>query len=184
VALHAIAARGSEIFVGGYLDDQAYIGRADEAGLTELALYSEGPGTVASVQRLATTDDAIFAVGYSSTLDSTQGWLARLDVNGKPVWDELRGSEADNDELESLVVAEDGTLYAVGLAGSPEGYDIWVTAWTPGGELVWTQTYPELDEGNAIARDVAVTPTGDLLVVGEAENAAGDRDAFVARLHP
>lgn len=181
----AAAARGTDLFVGGQLDGKGYLARVAQAGIEPIASWPEDDGTILEIQGLLTTEDAIFAVGYITTLDAGyQGWIARFDfAGGDPVWERLRGENL-NDEFESIALGHDGQLYVVGIAGGAEDPDLWVGEWTQDGEHVWSESYPELDAGEGKARDVAVMAGGDLLVVGEVEQPDGDFDAIALRVAP
>jgi hypothetical protein len=181
VRLSAAAAGGADVFVGGELDATVYLARVDDQGLQRIPLKSVNPD--GDIQGLVTTADAIFAAGSVTTSEGNRAWLARLDFDGEIVW-ERANLGATHSELESLVVGDDGDLFVVGFSGSLINNNVMVARWSQAGDEVWSRTYPELDHGTGIARDVAVLAGGDLLVVGQVHGPSGDIDALAARIVP
>ncbi|MBC8068486.1 MAG: hypothetical protein IAG13_09140, partial [Deltaproteobacteria bacterium] len=181
--LYASTAIGSEMFVGGELGDRIYLAGYGEAGLAELAI-TEGPAAGPdAIQRLASDGESIFAVGYVASQSSRDPWIGRYTLEGELVWQHADGELALDEEFESLAIADDGTIFVVGFVTSADN-DSAVASWTADGELRWSRTYPELVDGDDIARDVAITADGELLVVGQAQPAGGTRDAYVMRVLP
>lgn len=184
VVLDAVVAHGLEFFIGGQLDSAAYLARVDGNGVVPLASATSRKYETARIQGLALEDTSLFAVGFVTTLDTAyDGWLARFDLDGTLVWEVTRG-DAGNDELEAVVIREND-IVAVGFQRGAEDIDVWVSTWArDDGAMGWSRTYPELDDGDGIARDVAILDSGDLVVAGEVQGPGGDRDGLVLRLVP
>jgi hypothetical protein len=183
VELVAVSAFGDSVVVGGRRLGQLYLATADEAGLVDIAVVpgpASGPDLIQDVVR---TEDDVFAVGYVATQTSLDRWLGRFPIGREPGWEFSEGDPAYDEELEALVVDGAGDVCAVGFVTEVDK-DSFVACWSPAGELRWSRADFELSDGDDIARDVAITDDGQLLVVGEARTPAGMVDGYAMRLVP
>jgi outer membrane protein OmpA-like peptidoglycan-associated protein len=126
---------------------------------------------------------------HRTSLD-TDGWLARLNLQGDVVWQQTYGSTY-NDEFYSVVALPDGGYVAVGYTDSPTlshgGRDAWVVRTDALGKLRWQRAYG--GKGTDIVRAVQALPDGSLLLAGESASPelfegkhAGGADVWVLRL--
>ena len=115
---------------------------------------------------------AIYVVGYRPdpsdgppTLHS-QGWIRRLDAQGKPVWSRTWQGSADGDDL-ALAVALDpaGNPIVVGRTATIEhGADAWIAAYSPDGDLLWSDERG--GDGTDEAAAIAVAADGTFSIAG------------------
>ncbi len=87
-----------------------------------------------------------------------------------------------NDMANAVAVAENGDVIIAGAAWSfSSGYDFWVLRLDPDGNVKWQRTYGGSDRD--VARAVAVTKSGDVIVVGETSSfGMGYSDFWVLKL--
>jgi hypothetical protein len=178
--LLAALAVGERKFVAGTLADGLWLGEATELAIEERAALpgpSAGPD---AIQQLATDGESIVAVGWVTTPTSRDGWIARFDLAGEPIWEETEGDAALDEEIEGVAIADDGTIFTAGYV-TDLGADSWVASWTAEGELDWSRNDLPLGEGHDIARDVDVMDDG-VLVVGEATGSDGALDGYAMLL--
>lgn len=182
-ALLGAVATGRTAFVGGERLGDLLLGTYDESGVAELASMpgpSRGPD---AIQRLATDGESIYAVGYAAGATSIDPWIGRYTLAGELVWENHDGVEMLDEEHESVAIDASGDIFVVGFT-TVDDKDSVVSRWTSDGELVWHRTYPELSFGDDIARDVLVSSTGELLVVGEARTERVPHDGYAMRVVP
>jgi hypothetical protein len=182
-ALLDTVALGSDFFVAGRESGAAYVGRMDGKGVHEVVRLSDARFAMSELQGIVVTPDAIFVVGWVSTLDAaTQGFVASYELDGSMRWETIAGGEG-NDELEAVLVRDDDVI-GVGFSLGAEDHDVWVGSWSrDAGQELWSSTYPEIEHGDGIARAVTELE-GELLVVGEVQGPNGDLDGFALRLVP
>lgn len=178
--LLAALAVGERKYVAGTLAEGLWLGEATERALVERAALpgpSAGPD---AIQQLTTDGTSIVAVGWVTNQTSRDGWIARFDLEGEQLWETIEGDEALDEEIEGVVIADDGTIYTAGYV-TDLGADSWVASWTIDGDLDWSRKDLPLPEGQDIARDVDVLADG-LLVVGEATGKGGALDGYALLL--
>ncbi len=179
-ALLAALAVGERKYVAGTLADGLWLGEATARTLVELAASPGPSGGPDAIQALATDGVSIVAVGWVTSLTSRDGWIARFDLEGAPIWETIEGDADFDEEIEGVAIAEDGTIYTAGYV-TDLGVDSWVASWTADGELDWSRTDFPLGEGHDIARDVDLLDDG-ILVVGESTGTDGALDGYAMLL--
>lgn len=140
-----------------------------------------------------------------SSPQSTEGFLARLDPSGSPLWARQFGDAAPADISVGQSVAVDpvgNTLVTGGFSGSAEfggnpiaalGQDVFLAKLDPSGAQVWAARFGGMTA--ATGTGVAADASGNSLLtgyfsgsidfgLGAALVSAGSRDVFVAKLSP
>jgi hypothetical protein len=136
-----------------------------------------------------TSDSGFVLAGYTrsgdrgisnhGTPEQQDGWILRLDKQGKLLWQRTLGGSAD-DELTFIKQTADGGYITAGFTQSTDGdvtanhgqADLWVIKLTPEGNIQWQQTYG--GTGDEVA--YAIEPTGDggYIAAGYTTSADGD----------
>ncbi len=76
----------------------------------------------------------------------TDMYLARMDLNGKILWENTYSSEAV-DSLETILVDPNGELFLAGRVSAEDGGENMVLMKVnANGKLLWSQNYPDKDE--------------------------------------
>ena len=130
-------------------------------------------------------------------LPESDGWDAlvmKFDPQGGWAWTRLVGQAGDQGAT-AAAVTPDGMVYVVGttaadLYGQEVGgpYNPFVTLYDANGNLRWTRVRPAA--GNVFAMGVAVTPDGDIAVVGttdvgfDGQPFQGGTDVFLVEWDP
>lgn len=217
--LAALAAdHGGGVFMALYTDG-ALAGGQNQGALDGYVLHYRNNGAVSFVQRLSTMSadilsslavdaaDNVYVAGYTYgafpgqvSAGKADGFVAKLGSDGAVVWLTQIGT-AEIDQLTSIAVAPDGSVFATGQtegafpgqtnAGSS---DIVVVKLRPDGTQDWIKQFgtdqKERTDGVPDDRSVGLTidNAGDLYVAGSTqgtfmgETSAGLGDAFLARL--
>jgi outer membrane protein assembly factor BamB len=106
------------------------------------------------------------AADGSSTVVGTRAgetWAARHGADGQQLW--LHSPPAESGP--SLAVSPEGVSYiATAIAGQSPGSDIVLTAYGPGGEVLWERTYDSGPETVDHPVAVTLTPDGSIVVLG------------------
>jgi cysteine-rich repeat protein len=143
---------------------------------------------------LVAPDGSIWVVGTSRvTAAASDVWLQQYFADGSVGWSfTWDGAEALADEGEALAWTPSGRIAIVGSTESmATGDDILVLLVDPAtGETVWSRVFDgpgsgagEFDEVDG-ADDVAVDPSGNLVVAATIKVAPGDYDAWLGELAP
>jgi uncharacterized repeat protein (TIGR01451 family) len=104
-------------------------------------------------------------------------WVIKIsDSNGALIWQKaLGGSRAEEDFSQQVVVANDGSIYAItgtvsndglvsGNHGTGDNGDIWVVKLNSSGTVLWTKCLGGVgDDYNA---DIKIGPSGDIFITG------------------
>lgn len=126
--------------------------------------------------------------------DGRQGtFLLKYDAGGTEQWRRRIGSKEDASRATGLILDASGAAYIAGLtqgtlgATNRGGRDAFLAKYDARGEALWVRQWGT--EGDDEARDIALTPSGDILVVGSTEGDlaalnAGGQDVFLARFTP
>jgi len=135
-----------------------------------------------------TPDGGIVAVGsaYHEFNGYGSASVARYGPDGVLVWSNIIDSTS-NDSFESVVVAPDGSIIAVGSAHSGSGEhpaingigDALVVSFAATGEINWAKTYGGAD-GDWFS-SVGVAPNGTIIAAGSAHSGDGDFSASNGR---
>ncbi len=98
----------------------------------------------------------------SSTNNSMQVWLTKVNQNGDVIWDRTYGGEGD-DQPHSMERTEDGGYILCGISEVPAGY--WVKKIAANGDEEWTN-YLVIDEMPTYINSAIQTEDGGYLVTG------------------
>lgn len=198
--------------------DGALAGGQNQGALDGYVLHYRSNGAVSFVQRLSTMSadiisalavdqsDNVFVAGYTYgafpgqlSAGKADGFVAKLGSDGGLVWLTQIGTP-EIDQLTSLTVGADGSVYAAGLTeGAFPGQtnqglsDVFVVKLRPDGSQDWLRQFgtdqKERTDGVPDDRSVAVAldNSEDVYVAGSTqgtfagESSAGLGDAFLAR---
>jgi hypothetical protein len=113
---------------------------------------------------------------------STDGWLFKIDGDGKIIWQKRVGA-GSFDELSSAQLTSDGGFVVAGETKSfgISAEDFWVLKFDSGGNILWQKRYG----GSSVeeAESIALTPDGGFIVVGITKTfGAGLRDIWAIKL--
>jgi len=174
-------ASDASIYVAGQLADLGVVHQPVSA--TDLGMPLVQTTEVVELQGMRVTDDAIFVGGLLREVRGVDDfWVAAYELDGSERW-RWAPSLPAIDEIEDLAVDGAGNVYAIGHTVS-EGPDRWVGKLDPAGELVWQRSDYPGSEGDDRGRSIEVLDDGDLVVVAEIIDEAGDLDGWIARLAP
>ena len=174
-----------DLFVAGQLDDMAVVFEPPSSMSLGTALYTSAVET--QPQSMAVTDTDFILGGILRVGgDEDDLWIASFDImtgSENWVWAPVRPAI---DEVEDIALDPAGNVYAIGhVTADNDNPDRWVGMIDAGGALVWERNDYEFSEiGDDRGRSIEVLPNGDLIVVGEFTNAAGNLDGWIARLAP
>lgn len=154
-----------------------------------LRVAADGAG---NVYVLAVSMSDLVAGGFEN--DGLQGtFLLKYDAEGHEQWRRRIGAREDFSRATGLALDAAGALYVAGLtygslgADNQGGRDAFLAKLDAEGEVLWVRQWGT--ERDDEARDLALTPTGDIIVVGSTEGDlaatnAGGQDVFLARFTP
>lgn len=133
---------------------------------------------------IETADGGYLIVGSTSSFGNGNSdvYLVKLDSAFKVMWSKAYGGP-QIERGESVLPATDGGYYVIGYTNSygMGGYDVYLVKVDANGEKEWEDYY-----GGAnwdFAYDAALTPTGDLIIVGESYSFnGGDAQAYVLKV--
>lgn len=134
-----------------------------------------------------TSDGGFIVVGLSNASDFTSPdymdfYITKVDRNGNQVWSSNLGRSNSYDYGNGIVEAPDGTYIAAGTAQSASGNnDIYLIQVDQEGQLVWKEAFGR--KGADWGSDIALTPEGDLVVVGYTTTyGAGSYDIWLIKI--
>ena len=119
----------------------------------------------------------------STGAGSFDGWLLRLDAEGRVLWERTFGGAAW-DEFRALAVLPDGGVLVAGIKESTGARDRdngWLLRLDAEGRILWEGSFGEPD-WNAL-QALAPLPDGSILVAGTTSSGAVNLDAWVLRLN-
>ena len=151
--------------------------------LDEVQQWEERHGNNWNVGRsvsLGGTDDPAFV---GSSLGGL--YVSRRDPTGMELWnDDFSTSDSGTHGGEDVVVDGAGNVIVVGwLSVEGQGSDAFVRKYDPDGNTQWTAWY-DADGGADRANGVVVDSQDRVIVVGYAQNEAGDDDLWLAMYPP
>ena len=116
---------------------------------------------------IATADGGLFVVGHTRARGAGESdlWLLKLDADGALGFERTYGGAA-HDRIHAAAPSDDGGVFLTGFTASEGagGRDLWVTRFSPDGDLVWSRTLggSRHDEG----LDLALLADGGVAVAG------------------
>ncbi len=183
---NAAAHVGGGLMFGGRLVPASQAGKGVVAGLdagdvpSQFAVFSDALWAVHAL----TPDDGGFVLGgYESTDGAPAAWVSAHTSAGEERWTWRPGhAEWPASRIEDVAVDSQGFTVAVGSVSDGSDQQRWIVRLDPEGVAIWSYALPnETTGGHDLASAVAILPDDDLVVVGEAEVAIGETDAWVAR---
>lgn len=183
---NAAAHVDGNLMFGGRLGTSPQSGKGVVAGLDEsevpsqFAVFSDALWTV---HALAPDPGGFVLGGFESEGGAPAAWVSAHTNAGSERWSWRPGhDEWAASQIEDVAVDSQGFTLAVGSASDGSDQQRWIVRLDPQGEPIWSYTLPnEMTGGHDIASAVAILPNDDIVVVGEAEVAPGETDAWVAR---
>lgn len=134
---------------------------------------------------IATADGGYVVAGreQSSNPDYFDGWVAKLDGEGKVVWERFYGGKADEDIAAIRETPEGGYIFAGSTQSKGAGdSDAWVVKIDASGEVRWEHTFgsPHADA----ALDIIALGDKGYVVAGysDADRDRHKRDGWIIRL--
>lgn len=115
-----------------------------------------------------------------------QAWLARFTTDGMEAWSQfIDAPDGGHAGLETLALLPGGDVVAGGWQTSADFQDgwLWLRRVGPDGALVWDVTVPDLSVLGTTLEDLAVTPEGDVVMVGSSSGVFYPY-VWVARVQP
>ena len=160
--------------------------KLDRAGGTLWERRDGGGDTEQLYGIVAAGDGGAFVAGHTRSAGAGESdlWLARLDEDGRRLWDTTLGGPA-NDRARALAATADGGLVAAGfsVSASAGGRDVWVVALDRDGGVRWERRFG--GRANEMAYAVAAAglevEAGGVVVAGYRPRGR-DFDAWLLRL--
>lgn len=164
----------------------AWLVRLDAAGdVAWEGGYAGEPGEDAFGLAIAEAAAGGVVVGGSQAGRSTSfdAWLRLYDADGGVVWtrSESGGGGFTEERVRAVAVDVAGDIVVTGGSETATGERVWTRKYAPDGEVVWTRTWggPKMITGGG--RDLVLTETGDVVIVGELGVLGQGADIFVRR---
>jgi hypothetical protein len=175
-----------EVLFGGRLGTTAQSGKGVVAGLdgddapSQFAVFSDA---LWAVHALAPYEDGFVLGGFESTEGAPAAWISAHTAVGGERWSWRPGhAEWPDSRIEDVAVDGHGDTIAVGSVSDGSDRQRWIVRLDPEGAVIWSYSLPnEMTGGSDVASALVALPDDDIVVVGEAEVAPGETDAWVAR---
>jgi hypothetical protein len=175
-----------DVLFGGRLGTTSQTGKGVVAGLDEEDVPSQFTvfsDALWAVHALAPDEGGFVLGGFESTDGAPAAWVSAHMAAGEERWSWRPGhAEWPASRIEDVAVDSQGFTIAVGSVSDGSDQQRWIVRLDPQGEAIWSYALPnEMTGGTDIASAVVILPDDDIVVVGEAEVATGETDAWVAR---
>ena len=175
------------IAIALWSQDGSYDGwilRLDEQGDVIWEIVAGTPGIDALRSIAKTGDGGFIAAGHADTglLGPSDGWIIKTDRDGRILWD-LRLGGPGSDAFQTIQPLSDGRFIVAGYrsGGKDRHVDLWLSAVTVDGDLLWERSYGNW--GRDSASEIRVVSDQELLVLGSTEsNSAGQSDIWLLRM--
>ncbi|HWB76210.1 MAG TPA: hypothetical protein VG755_14670, partial [Nannocystaceae bacterium] len=177
---------GGSLLFGGRLGTSPQSGSGVVAGLDAGAIPSQFPvlsDALYAAHALAPDATGFVLGGFESSDGAPAAWVSAHSTTGAERWSWRPGhAEWPVSRIEDVAVDSQGFTLAVGSVSDGSDQQRWIVRLDPQGAAIWSYTLPnEMTGGHDIASAVVILPGDDIVVVGEAEVAPGETDAWVAR---
>lgn len=125
-------------------------------------------------------DGSIYAAGVKIN-DDDDAWVAKWNADGTQAWSQSFDSGNGNDAAVAIALGPDGQVYVSGwMEGA--GDDLWYAALDSSGEQLWAQVIQGMvADGDDLATGIALTPDGDLVIVGRTRVGEGNDDVWIRK---
>ena len=110
-------------------------------------------------------DKGIVVAGFITSLDSTNGYILKLDSFGNKIWDKVVGG-VGFDEIDAVIKTKDKGFVTVGSTQIKDRFDndIWVVKYNKNGNKIWEKTFGSNFDDTASA--IIQTKDGGFLIGG------------------
>jgi len=166
-------------------DYDAWLVKTDTSGMPQ---WDQLYGSYADdwAYTIIQTADGGFAFAgttYSGSfgLGEWDGWLVKTDASGEYQWDQLYGTDED-DEVYAIIQTADGGFALTGTTFDNEtgNYDAWLVKTDVGGDQQWDQIFGSYEDDWGYA--VIQTADGGFVLAGTTfNNETGDNDAWLLK---
>ena len=110
--------------------------------------------------------------GHHGSLDTADGFIAKLDANGNLLWQRTLGGTND-DRFVTILASPDGNYFCLGNTQSKDGdlnfninsYVSWIVKIDPNGNTIWNKCYESLFGQQGISNGI-ITSDSALLIAG------------------
>jgi cysteine-rich repeat protein len=123
-----------------------------------------------SARDVITVGTAIFVAGYMEMMGQGQnGWAARFDMVGNPVWQHTyNGMQNNLDRAGGIARGADGTIAIAGLETGLTNQDIFTQRLDANGQPIWTQIYnnPQANWSDR-GQEVVIDADGYIITAGQ-----------------
>lgn len=160
IGLGVTQAGGSGFFAVGYTSNASaggndgYVARLDSGGNAQWQVKIGGKGEDIAHAAFAAPDGGVFVAGRTASMGAgnDDAWLARLDQNGKLLWQQTYGGAA-NEVFTDVVVVPGGTLVLAGHTWSEGagGADVLIVGATATGQKQWQRIYGDHEDDAVLA---------------------------------
>lgn len=128
------------------------------------------------------SDGSYYVAGYSTSFSPDQDiWLAKLDANGKKLWEKVYPING-NDYVLGLIHTSDNQLLISGYTGTAGAYDILLLKVQLDGTITWAKKY-DLGGSNDYGRGVIEDGNGDYVVAFRTNKADSKYDVGLLKVN-
>jgi cysteine-rich repeat protein len=127
-------------------------------------------GATDAVRDVITAGDDIYVAGYIDVVgQNSNGWAARFDMQGNPVWQHTYNGMLNSlDRAGGIARADDGTLAIAGLETGQFNQDVFTQRLDAAGQTIWTRNYnnPGMNWSDR-GQEVDIDADGNIVVAGQ-----------------
>jgi uncharacterized delta-60 repeat protein len=179
-----------DILVAGESDvmpssSDLWVAKLDPQGAEIWSRTFDGPGAADDGARGVASDSTgnVAVTGFvridTADIDI---WVAQLDPDGNLLWSEVvPGPETFDDRGQGVAVdlADDAVVVAGYVSHGGFDRDVWLRKYDVDGDVLWTQTWDNGNNGEDAGYGVAVRPDGTIAVAGMTPIIATNQDVFL-----
>ena len=171
----------------GYLTGfDGWLLKLNNRGSVEWSKTYGGPGDDTFFSGRQTSDGGYIVAGNTrsfGSLDASNGWVLRLDWQGRLLWQEVFAAQ----DIFSIDETSDGSFLTAGAIGLSGQAVLWVSELGHEGNVVWQTAYPIpqlVSRGPNLIFDGMVhqTSNGNIIVMAEVSGAFVVSDATILKL--
>ncbi len=183
---HALAIDANKnIFVAGYsvgytTERNFTLMKINSSGITQWVREINGT-TTANINDDAldvvvdNTNNFIYVAGYTKNLGTSYDYtVAKYNQLGDTIWVRNYNGVNESDKAYAIALDANNNVYVTGKSDSDPGVnindDILTLKYNSSGVLQWAKSYNGTGNGTDAAREITVTPSGDVYVSGKTFN--------------